>query len=771
MARDRSIQRVDGIGRRSLPGTLTRLMELTSDGVVVLDGGGVVIHANERASRLLCDGEDCSGRPVADLLSACDEAHTTPGELPFPCDGTRVAVATRASKAPVRLLARCDTVSAPGTTLLLVLSPLPDAAPSSLDRDGLMGELSRANRRLTGILRIVLGTIDTQDMAVLLDRVLEELASTMGADGSVCYLAASDGFRLRGVTGSMEGERVPNYLAFGRGIETMAVTAGHALRLHVVAPTPEELRRGRLATRLVADEETGERRRVDAAMLPPFSSAICLPVWFGGHVIALIMVGWAAPRPLSRDDARLLDAVGQYLSTQLMGAITSLRAQRSADLDHASAVLHDELAALDELTDDNVLAAVGHAFAALGSTLVRVAVEKDGELVALPGRAGDGLDEVGLGVTAELACGPAMEEGVGVVDVSPFSGATTVSDALEAAQLPCVGALLALEGIGGSWGSSAASDSPVGRTGARTPSGATSRPDVECVLELREAESEPADDIELAFVRRVGEIVRDAVFGQRSRRQDKRIAQALQLGMRNELQEVPGIDADAIYSSATAEAFVGGDFYDLIRLPGRRACVIMGDVSGKGVEAASVSAAVKTALGAYAWQGISPARMVRTLNRFLLGFSRLETFATMFVGVVDLDTLTLTYCSAGHPPALLVRSGGRVLELLDVQSGVVGAFEEMRYRDGRVALAAGDTLLLYTDGTTEARDPAGAFFGERGLREAVLAECAAGVPDDLLDRLLGRLDAFTARNLEDDVAMVRLTFAAEKDAASRPFSA
>ena len=178
-----------------------------------------------------------------------------------------------------------------------------------------------------------------------------------------------------------------------------------------------------------------------------------------------------------------------------------------------------------------------------------------------------------------------------------------------------------------------------------------------------------------------------------------------------------------------------------------------------------------TALGAYAWQGISPARMVRTLNRFLLGFSRLETFATMFVGVVDLDTLTLTYCSAGHPPALLVRSGGRVLELLDVQSGVVGAFEEMRYRDGRVALAAGDTLLLYTDGTTEARDPAGAFFGERGLREAVLAECAAGVPDDLLDRLLGRLDAFTARNLEDDVAMVRLTFAAEKDAASRPFSA
>ena len=156
------------------------------------------------------------------------------------------------------------------------------------------------------------------------------------------------------------------------------------------------------------------------------------------------------------------------------------------------------------------------------------------------------------------------------------------------------------------------------------------------------------------------------LLGDEARNQDKRIAQALQTGMRNELQNVEGISTQGIYSSATAAAVIGGDFYDLIRLPHKRACVIMGDVSGKGVEAASVSAAVRTALGAYSWQGLEPARMVRLLNDFLLGFSRLETFATLFVGIVDRQSGTLTYCSAGHPPSLLVRASSGEVESLDV---------------------------------------------------------------------------------------------------------
>ena len=216
---------------------------------------------------------------------------------------------------------------------------------------------------------------------------------------------------------------------------------------------------------------------------------------------------------------------------------------------------------------------------------------------------------------------------------------------------------------------------------------------------------------------------------------------------------------EAVCSAATKAASVGGDFYDLIRLPGRRACVIMGDVSGKGVEAASVSAAVKTALGAYAWEGLAPARMVRALNEFLLGFSRLETFATLFVGIIDLEAGTLRYCSAGHPPAMLIDAGAREISVLDVQSGVVGAFHDIAYQDGVTSLEVGDALLLYTDGTTEARDPSGAFFGEEGLREAAMRESTGEKPfEGFAARLLATLDAFTGQSLEDDVAILALRF-------------
>ena len=243
------------------------------------------------------------------------------------------------------------------------------------------------------------------------------------------------------------------------------------------------------------------------------------------------------------------------------------------------------------------------------------------------------------------------------------------------------------------------------------------------------------------------------------------------MGMRNELQEVEGVTAEAVYSSATAAASVGGDFYDLIRLPGHRACVIMGDVSGKGVEAASVSAAVKTALGAYAWEGLGPARMVRALNEFLLGFSRLETFATLFVGILDMEEGTIRYCSAGHPPVIKVSANAEEITILDVQSGVVGAFHDIAYQDGVAHLSPGDVLLLYTDGTTEARSPSGSFFGEEGLREAVMRESEGEKSfEGFVERLLSALDDFTGHNLEDDVAMLALRFdgLAEKGAHAAP---
>ena len=104
----------------------------------------------------------------------------------------------------------------------------------------------------------------------------------------------------------------------------------------------------------------------------------------------------------------------------------------------------------------------------------------------------------------------------------------------------------------------------------------------------------------------------------------------------------------------------------------------------------------------------------------------------------------------------MLRASGK-LASLDVQSGMVGAFDDMGYRDGYLDLAEGDLLLLYTDGATEARNPAREFLGEEGLSELVLSE-AARSRDGLAGRLLDDIDSYTGHHLDDDVALVSLVF-------------
>lgn len=190
-----------------------------------------------------------------------------------------------------------------------------------------------------------------------------------------------------------------------------------------------------------------------------------------------------------------------------------------------------------------------------------------------------------------------------------------------------------------------------------------------------------------------------------------------------------------------------------------------------------MSALVRTALTAYAWEGASPVAMVRSLNAMLMSFSRVETFATLFVTDIDLRRHTATYCSAGHPPTMLIRGatsgeesaeeargaaadvgehdGIAEIELLSTQSGVVGAFEGMPYQMGSFTWNPGDILFMYTDGAIEARSPSGEFFGEQRLRDILLMRASDGV-EGLCQSVLNELDVFSASALEDDIALVAL---------------
>ena len=726
---------VEGIGEGSLVGTFSRLLQLTSDCVLVFDGGGKVLLANEEAAELLGAGDvDVAGLQIQELFpdlgdaDAADDGSSIAG-LPFSLDGSSSPARCRGLDGELRPVSvRCESVQAPGETYLLVAHPTGDGLAEAREHDRTVDDLKRANKRLSGAFNIVLDTLDAPDVAELFTRVLDRLYQTLDADGTIVYLAGADGFHLRGLAGDIDGGRVPRFMHFGRTVETLATRAGKAIRLRVAAPSGEALRAGRLASREVVNEDTREVIKIQSKLLPPFTSFVAVPVWFDGEVISIIEVGWKRPYPIDKEDARLLDSVAHYLAVQLAGAFATMRAQRSSRLDEILSDLREKALGLGDSENprDDIVEVMREAAEELDSAFV----EADAE--AAPGRI---VAELPLTGRQEIACDlDALCEGHAIdgVSVVPLQPGDSLREHLRELGEPCEAVLID--------GGEAAGTRRV------------------CLM-LRPDGAEPFDDVDLAFLARLASCLRDVLQGEQARYENRRISQALQSGMRNELQHVEGIDAQGVYSSATASAFVGGDFYDLISLPGRRACVIMGDVSGKGVEAASVSAAVKTALGAYAWEGLAPARMVRSLNEFLLGFSRIETFATLFVGIIDLDASTITYCSAGHPPALLVRAGGQEMTLLDVQSGVVGAFHDIAYRDGSIGYRADDVLLLYTDGTTEARDPSGAFFGEQGLRDMVMRESDPAKPyEGFLSRLMDTVEKFTGHKLEDDVAMVSLRF-------------
>lgn len=751
-----SVRRVEGVVDGTVAATLAQLLRLTSDAVIVFNMEGTVLLANEEAETLFVKvGSTLAGMDVRFLFTPANQENLQKpfsiDDLAFAIDGSTSMVTAPAHDGTSQVLSvRADYVGAPTQAIVLTASKLRELSSPMQDDERMVLDLRRANKRLSGALQIVLDTLDSEDMGQLIERVLEELSETVEADGALIYLAEQDGYHLHGVTESLKSASygvIPRYFAFNSSLERLTFYSEHALRLHTMALNSENLKQGRVKKRNLVNEDTREVITVDAGHLPPFTSFLVVPVWFGGHIVALIEVGWERKRALLVEDARLLDSIANYLSVQLVGALSAMRTQRRDALREALArvrqgLLHSaadgekisgellqqvmrsvgtdlsaQVFSVDccEVTGNITLLALGveQAFGAAQDNMQDVASQQDGgKHVALPS-------------TVE-----GLKTGEGEASVKEVELDSELSRALAVQGLPCKGAVLFLGKFAGeqhTW------------------------------LFLREENAEPLSDIELDFLDRVMLLVHSLAVGAEESQQNKHISQALQSGMKNDLQQVEGISAEGIYSSATADAFVGGDFYSMIKLPGRRACIIMGDVSGKGIEAASISSAVKTALSAYAWEGRTPARMVATLNEFLLGFSRVETFATLFVGIVDLATSSLMYCSAGHPPAILVSAQSGEAELLDVQSGVVGAFHDMEYKNGTVRLNEGDILLLYTDGTTEARSPEGAFFGETGLRDMIMDEVPRGF-DGLLDRFLSTLDRYTGQRLDDDVAMVALRF-------------
>ncbi|MER6347643.1 PP2C family protein-serine/threonine phosphatase [Streptomyces sp. NPDC001595] len=228
------------------------------------------------------------------------------------------------------------------------------------------------------------------------------------------------------------------------------------------------------------------------------------------------------------------------------------------------------------------------------------------------------------------------------------------------------------------------------------------------------------------------------------------------------LPAVPGMATAAHYHTASPDR-LGGDFYDVFRIDDKRYGFFLGDVCGKGPEAAAVTSLTRYTLRAAALHDPDPVSALATLNqvlheRYALGGD--PRYCTVIFGVVEPDATTgqaaVHLASGGHPPVLVLRADGTA-DFLPTPGGLlVGVLPSAPFATATTVLAAGDTLLLYTDGLTEARtdDDRGSLYGDAALRDFA-ARHAGKTPDAVIQALTGLLHDL-GDGLDDDTALLAL---------------
>jgi sigma-B regulation protein RsbU (phosphoserine phosphatase) len=195
---------------------------------------------------------------------------------------------------------------------------------------------------------------------------------------------------------------------------------------------------------------------------------------------------------------------------------------------------------------------------------------------------------------------------------------------------------------------------------------------------------------------------------------------------------------------------VGGDYFDMLALPGGKAALLIADVSGHNVGAALMMAVSRAALRAEIARSSEPEEILgRTNNLLDADLARSELFVSVFLAVYDPATATLAYANAGHNLPMLRRARTGAVENLDAEGILFGVMGDMAFQRRTTTLEPGDLLLLYTDGLTEARNPAGEMF-EEGRLAAAFGEAASRPTGEIPGALIAAVDAYSAAAPADD---------------------
>jgi GAF domain-containing protein/anti-sigma regulatory factor (Ser/Thr protein kinase) len=457
-----------------------------------------------------------------------------------------------------------------------------------------------------------------------------------------------------------------------------------------------------------------------------------VPLTAGGEVIGVLTVGAAAPREFTRDDLELLVRAADRIAiaienARLYGAERVARAQAERSASRLERMeLISQVAFTHLSVDDDVMEQLLTRVRYVLGTDTAAVYHLDDEEQTLVAHAAQGLEEdVERGVRVPIGMGFAglVAERRAPVRSMDVPGLQIVSPLMrEKGIVSLLGVPLVVE------------DRLLG------------------VLHVgsREQREYTADDV--ALLELAAERLAVAIDHSRLYEREHAVAETLQRSLLPErLPDIPGTTMASRYVPGAADVEVGGDWYDVIPLPGGRVGLAMGDVVSRGVRAASVMGQLRNALRAYALDGRGPVEVLDRLHALLRSLERRE-MATLVYMILDPSALSYTLASAGHPPPVVITPERRVSLIEEGRGPPLGTVAEPGYTDTSGVVCPGGTLLLYTDGLVERRD----MWIDEGI--AKLTEAAAGDdqsdPEALVERLLSTL--VPRGGGEDDVALLAI---------------
>ncbi|MCD8263039.1 MAG: fused response regulator/phosphatase [Tannerellaceae bacterium] len=226
-----------------------------------------------------------------------------------------------------------------------------------------------------------------------------------------------------------------------------------------------------------------------------------------------------------------------------------------------------------------------------------------------------------------------------------------------------------------------------------------------------------------------------------------------------EFEPFPEENTFEIYASMRAAEYVGGDFYDFFKIDHERMGFVIADVSGKGVPAAIYMATSRTVIKAIAMSENSPAVCMEKANEILCQESVNDMFVTAFYGILNISTGSIIYSNAGHnPPILLMKKDASVSSIPLTTDLILGAMPHIKYHEKMIQLTPGDSLFLYTDGLTEARNGNKELFGKKRL-EDICSRSMDASPKEIIDQVTHAVTEFEkGKEQSDDITLMAIRY-------------